>query len=90
MRAKKAGFNVGYTPITKIIHIERGSQNNVPRNAILGEFRALKYIYGKYETVSKQLLLGIILDLAAFLRFVMWLVRFKPQIARVYLEAFLL
>lgn len=36
IRAKKAGWKVGYSPITKIIHLERKSSGGVPRNAILG------------------------------------------------------
>lgn len=90
MRFKKAGWKIGYTPITKIIHHERGSQGGLPKGAVLGEFRGLKYIYGKYEPIWKQLVLGTILDLAAFLRVLMWLVRLKPLMAKVYLEALFL
>ncbi len=90
MRARMAGWKVGYTPITKIIHLERGSQGGLPRGALLGEFRGLKYIYGKYFPVWKQLLLGTLLDIAAFLRVIFWLARLKPQMAKIYLEALLL
>lgn len=89
-RFKKAGWKIGYTPITKIIHHERGSQGGVPRGAILGEFSGLKYIYGKYETIPRQLFLGTILDFAAIFRVMMWMVRLKPQMAKVYLEALFL
>lgn len=90
MRFKKAGWKIAYTPITKIIHRERGSQGGLPRGAILGEFQGLKYIYGKYESIPRQLFLGTILDFAAILRVMMWMVRFKPQMAKVYLEALFL
>lgn len=90
MRFKKAGWKVGYTSITKIVHLEHGTQGGVPKGAILGEFKGLKYIYGKHFPEWKQVVLGTVLDVAAFLRVVMWIVRLKPQMAKVYLEALLL
>ena len=81
---------MGYTPVTKIVHLERKSSGGLPRNAILGEFRGLKYIYGKHYGEWKQVALGTVLDVTAFLRVVMWLVRLKPEMAKIYLEALLL
>ncbi len=90
LRAKKAGWKVGYTPITKVVHLERKSSGGAPRNAILGEYQGLKYIYGKHYPIWAQLVLGSILDVAAFLRILFWLVRMKPQMVKVYGEALLL
>ncbi len=90
IRFKKAGWKIAYTPITKIVHHERGTQGGLPRGAVLGEFKGLKYIYGKYESIPRQLLLGTILDFAAIFRIFMWLVRLKPKMAKVYLEALFL
>lgn len=87
LRAKRYGWEVGYAPVSKFIHFERGSQGGIPRNAILGEFRGLKYVYGKFEPIWKQLILGSILDIMAFSRAVFWIVRLKPQMAKVYLDA---
>ncbi len=87
LRAKQSGWTVGYTPVTRFIHHERGSQGGVPRGAVLGEFRGLKYLYGKYEPIWKQLLLGTLLDVAAFVRVLFWLVRLKPAMVKVYIEA---
>jgi GT2 family glycosyltransferase len=86
-RFKKAGWLVGYTPVTKIIHLERKSSGGLPRNAVLGEFRGLKYIYGKRFPGWKQIILGSLLDIAAFLRVVFWLVRLKLPMAQIYAEA---
>lgn len=90
-RAHKAGWKIGCTPITKVIHLERKSSGEMgSRNSILGEFRGLKYIYGKHEAQWRQIVLGTILDVAAFLRVVFWLVRLKPQMVKIYLEALVL
>lgn len=90
MRFKKSGWKVAYTPITKVVHIEGGSQGGSKRGAILGEFKGLKYIYGKHYPEWQQVVLGTILDMAAFLRVLMWLVRLKPEMVKIYLEALLL
>ena len=90
IRFKNARWKIGYTPITRIVHLERGSQGGIPRGAILGEFKGLKYIYGKHFPEWKQVALGTVLDVAAFFRIFLWLVRLKPHMARVYLEALLL
>ena len=87
MRFKESGYKVGYTPITKIIHLERKSSDSLPRNAILGEFKGLKYIYAKHFPGWQQIVLGSLLDLAAFARIVFWLVRLKPKMSKIYLEA---
>lgn len=87
MRFKEEGYKVGYTPITKIIHLERKSSDSLPRNAILGEFKGLKYIYAKHFPGWQQIVLGSLLDLAAFARIIFWLVRLKPQMAKIYIEA---
>lgn len=82
-----AGWKVGYTPVTKVIHYERQSSGGLPRNAILGEFRGLKYIYGKHFPGWKQIVLGSLLDIVACLRIIFWLVRRKREMAKIYLEA---
>lgn len=89
-RIRQVGWKIAYTPITKVIHHERKSSGGSPRGAILGEFKGLKYIYGKYFPGWKQIVLGTLLDVAASLRILMWLVRLKPAMAKIYLEALLL
>lgn len=87
LRFKQAGWKVGFVPETKIIHLERKSSGGLPRNAVLGEFKGLRYIYGKHFPGWKQWVLETLLDIAAAMRVVFWLVRLKPQMARIYLEA---
>ena len=90
LRLKSAGWRIAYTPITKIIHLERKSSGGLPRNAVLGEFRGLKYIYGKHFPGWQQIVLGSLLDLAAFNRIVFWLIRRRLDMARLYVEALFL
>ncbi|MCL5432370.1 MAG: glycosyltransferase family 2 protein [Patescibacteria group bacterium] len=89
-RINSAGWRIGYTTTTKVIHHERGSQGGLPRGAILGEFKGLKYIYGKHFPGGKQIVVGAILDAAAFLRVIFWLARLKLAMAKIYLEALFL
>lgn len=89
-RFKQNGFKIKYTPVTKIIHLERQSSGGFSKNAVLGEFKGLKYIYGKHFPGWKQNILDFLLNLAAALRIIFWLVRLKPQMAKIYLEALFL
>ena len=89
-RIKLAGYQIGYTTVTKVVHHERKSSGGSPRNAILGEFKGLHYFYGKYFPGWKQIMVGTLLDVAAAGRIVLWLLRLKPAMARMYLEALLL
>ncbi len=86
MRFKSAGWRIKYTPITKIIHLA----NSLPRNAVLGEFKGLKYIYEKHFSPWRQTVLEFLLNIAAVLRIIMWSVRLKPAMAKIYLEALFL
>lgn len=90
LRFKQNGFKISYTPVTRIIHLERQSSSGLPRNAVLGEFKGLKYIYGKHFPGWKQNVLDFLLNLAAALRIIFWLARLKPQMAKIYLEALFL
>lgn len=86
-RIKLTGWKIGYTSSTKVIHYERKSSGGSPRNAILGEFTGLKYIYGKHFPGWKQIAVGSLLDIAAAIRVIFWLIRFKKDMAKIYLEA---
>ena len=86
-RIVKAGWKIGYNPATKVIHIGQVAQEGAPRGYILGEFSGLKFFYAKHFPGVRQTVLDLILDIAALLRVVFWLVRLKPQRAKIYLEA---
>lgn len=89
-RIKLAGWRIGYTTATKVVHFERGSQGGSPRGAILGEFKGIRFFYGKHFPEWEQILVGSFLDVAATIRVFFWLFRFKGQMAKFYLEALLL
>ncbi len=91
-RIKQTGWKIFFTPVTKIIHYERKSSPPAGggKNAILGEFRGLKYLYGKHCPVWQQDALGFILDIGAFLRAVLWFFRRNFPMAKIYLEALFL
>lgn len=87
MRVKKQGFKVGFTPITKIIHLERKSSAGGSENAIIGEWKGLRLIYKKHFSAINQYLLDSVLVFAAGLRALFWLIRFQPKTAKIYLKA---
>lgn len=89
-RMRLAGWKIGYTTVTRVIHFERGSQEGSSRGAVLGEFKGLRYIYGKHFPGWKQVVVGTILDIAAFNRVFFWLVRRKMDMVKVYAEALML
>lgn len=86
IRASKKGWKVGYTPISKIVHLERRSSGGASRNAILGEFKGLKLIYQKHFSSIQERILNIVLIFAAILRILLWSLRRKPDIAKIYIE----
>lgn len=90
-RIKKSGWKIAYVPLTKVIHHERKSTTDkLPRGAVLGEFRGLKYFYGKHCPSWQQIAVGTLLDLAAVNRIFLWLLRRNLPMARLYLEALML
>lgn len=48
IRAKKAGFKVGWTDKVSIYHLGGGSSKNARLTQWIGEFKGLLYIYNKY------------------------------------------
>jgi len=87
IRVKKFGWKVGYTPLTKIVHLERRSSGGGSENAILGELKGLKLIYNKHFTPIAQYILDLTLVFASALRALLWLIRRDPKTAKVYLKA---
>ncbi len=86
-RIVKNGWKIGYNPATRVIHIGQVSQNQMPRGSVLGEFSGLKFFYAKHFSGWRQIVSGTILDIAAFLRVIFWLLRRKLPMAKVYVEA---
>jgi len=65
-RAKQAGWQVAYVPVTKIIHLARKSGSQA--GALLGEYRGLIKFYQKHKPFWQQPILRIILKAGAVLR----------------------
>lgn len=86
-RAKKEGWKVFYTPITKIIHL--GGQSGTSKGAILGEYKGLKYFFAKHKPAWQISLLRGILKIGALLRiFLFGIIKGSPEARRIYAEAF--
>lgn len=86
-RAKKAGWQVAYTPETKIIHL--GGKSGSARNAFLGEYRGLKYFYQKHKSSQQRLPLRFFLKAGALLRvFFFGIIKGDSNLKETYVEAF--
>jgi len=94
-RAKKAGFNIYFSPITKIIHIGRGSTSQISKNAILGEYRGILYFYRKHKGKMSLQLLHLALKIGALARIcifgalgIIFRNTARKETAKFYVEAF--
>lgn len=87
-RIKKAGFQVIYTPETKIIHIGRGSSDQVSTKAFVGEFQGLKYFYAKHKSHFSLQILRILLKMGALARILLFGLLGRKETARAYVEVF--
>ncbi|OGD84767.1 hypothetical protein A2696_00365, partial [Candidatus Curtissbacteria bacterium RIFCSPHIGHO2_01_FULL_41_13] len=67
-RIKKAGFEIYFTPATKIIHIGRGSSNQIPTSAFIGEYKAVIYFYQKHKGRFSLQMARFFLKIGALLR----------------------
>jgi GT2 family glycosyltransferase len=85
-RIKKAGYEVSYTPITKIIHI--GGASGLRENAVLGEFRNLMLFYSKHKSFLGIFALSVLLKVAAILRIiVLGIVLGRKETVKIYAKA---
>lgn len=86
LRAKKAGFKVGFTDKAEIIHLGGGSLDRPRFRQWLGEFRGILYIYDKYfGKLSKTLVLFLIYVFVA-LRTVAFLAIGRLDCAKIYAQ----
>ncbi|MDP3888739.1 MAG: glycosyltransferase family 2 protein [bacterium] len=86
-RAKKKGWGVFYTPITRIIHL--GGKSGSTKNALLGEYRGLKYFFTKHRPTWENVLLGFFLKIGAVLRIILFgIIKGNQNLRETYVEAF--
>ena len=69
-RAKKQGFRLDYFSSPQLIHLGQASGSS--RNAIIGEYKGIKYIYSKHYSAWQFIILRILLKLGALLRLIIF------------------
>lgn len=94
-RLKKAGFNIYFSPVTKIIHIGRGSTGQISKNAILGEYKGVIHFYKKHKSKMSLQLLHLALKIGALVRIcifgasgIIFRKAARKETAKFYVEAF--
>lgn len=87
-RIKNAGYKIYFSPITKLIHLGRGSSQQISKSAILGEYTGIRYFYQKHKGLLSLQLLGILLKIGALARVVIFNILGRRQTAKFYVEAF--
>ncbi len=85
-RIKKAGFDIIYTPSTKIVHIGRGSSGQISKRAFVGEFEGLKYFYNKHKAPTSLQIMRILLKIGALARILVFGILGRKETARAYVE----
>ena len=70
MRANKKGVELHYFSTPKLAHLGQGS--GASKNAILGEYQGLIYIFQKHKSGLQLSFLKFMLKLGAFLRVVLF------------------
>lgn len=87
-RIKKSGYKIFFTPITKIVHIGRGSSGKISSRAILGEFEGLIYFYKKHKGFLALQILRIFLKIGALARIVIFALLGRFELAKCYVQSF--
>ncbi len=88
LRIKKAGFEIYYSPVAKLVHIGRGSAGKISKNAILGEYKGLIYVYTKHKGKFSLQMLHLLLKIGALARIIVFSVLGRKETAKFYAEAF--
>lgn len=86
-RAKRKGWQVFYTPRTKIIHL--GGQSGTSKGAILREYQGLKYFFAKHKPAWQSFFLRVFLKIGALARiFLFGIIKGSLEARKIYAEAF--
>lgn len=83
-RVQKAGFDVFYYPNIKIVHKERGSSNTT--FAILNIYKGIQYFYKKHWPKSYNIAVCLLRTKAA-IAFLVGIITFNKNLARIYYQA---
>lgn len=87
-RIKKAGFNIYFSPVAAIVHIGQGSSGKISRNAILGEYKGIIYVYKKHKSRLALQILRLLLKMGAISRVFIFGALGRKETAKFYVEAF--
>lgn len=87
MRIKYAGFEIIFSPVARLVHIGRGSAGKISRNAILGEYKGLIYVYAKHKSKLSLQMLRLLLKIGALARIVIFGALGRKETAKFYVEA---
>lgn len=87
-RIKKAGFKVYFSPITKIIHIGRGSSKKIPAAALVGEYKSIIYFYKKHKNRYSLQIVRPLLKIGALTRIFIFGALGRKELAKSYVKAF--
>lgn len=86
-RIKKGGFKIYFSPVTKVIHIGRGSSKKTLTKAIIGEYQGLIYFYKKHKNNFSLQILKVLLKIGALLRIAVFSAVGKNELANSYKQA---
>lgn len=86
LRAKKAGFKVGWTDTASIIHLGGGSSQNPQLKQWMGEFRGLIYIYQKNFGDLRTFCLKMLIYFFVILRITAFLLIGKISVSKTYVK----
>ncbi|MCL5783780.1 MAG: glycosyltransferase family 2 protein [Patescibacteria group bacterium] len=89
LRAKKAGFSVGWTDRAEIIHLGGGSSKRPKFNQWTGEFKGLLYIYKKYYGFLPALFLRFLFYIFIVVRILGFFVLGRKEYAKTYAKVFI-
>lgn len=81
-RVKDSGFSVLFCADTQIIHIGQGSSGKRPIRALVGEFQGLKVIYRKHGGFLSRILLALLLQWGAVMRYLIFGILYGSQDAK--------
>lgn len=87
-RVKRAGFKVGWTNKTEIIHIGGASSNHAKGSQWLGEYRGLIYLYKKYYGNISSLLLKNLIRIFILVRILAFYIVGKPSYSQTYAKIY--
>lgn len=87
LRIKKAGLDIYFSPVSRLVHIGRGSSGQISKNAILGEYQGLIYIYKKHKSKLSLQIMRLLLKIGALARILVFNAISRKETADFYAQA---